>query len=61
MLDGLLRELSGGGVGVNAHPDVVDTMGTREVLYTTRTLGWGTDAQLHRSAVPRRVPCPLDS
>ena len=57
-LDGLLRELSAGGVWVSAHPDVVDKMGTKEVLYTTRTLGWGTDTQLYESAAQFRAEFP---
>src|SRR5215216_3390818 len=48
-LDALLQEASGRGVWVSAHPDVIMKMGTKEVLYHTRTLGWGTDSDLYRS------------
>ena len=43
---------------MSAHPDVVDKMGTKEVLYTTRTLGWGTDTQLYESAAQFRAEFP---
>lgn len=48
-LDVLLREVAQAGVWVSAHPDVIDAMGTKEVLYTTRDLGWGGDIELYRS------------
>ena len=50
LLDPLLREASACGVWVSAHPDVILKMGTKEVLYSTRHLGWGSDAGLYRSA-----------
>jgi hypothetical protein len=49
VLDALLREVSARGVWVSAHPDVIARMGTKEVLYTTRELGWGTDTALYRT------------
>jgi hypothetical protein len=48
-LDALLREVSVRGVWVSAHPDVILRMGTKEVLYTTRSIGWGTDTEIYRS------------
>jgi hypothetical protein len=48
-LDGLLRDVSSRGVWVSAHPDVVARMGTKEVLFHTRSLGWGTDTDLYQS------------
>ena len=48
-LDALLREVSERGVWVSAHPDVVLRMGTKEVLHSTRTLGWGTDTAIYRT------------
>lgn len=50
LLDPLLREVSAAGVWVSAHPDVILQMGTKEVLYRTRHLGWGSDTMLYRSA-----------
>jgi hypothetical protein len=49
-LDPLLREVSAAGVWVSAHPDVIVQMGTKEVLYRTRQLGWGSDTSRYRSA-----------
>ena len=48
-LDTLLREVAVSGVWVSAHPDVILRMGTKEVLHTTRSLGWGTDSVIYRS------------
>jgi hypothetical protein len=57
-LDRLLRDVSGRGVWVSAHPDVIMKMGTKEVLFNTRTLGWGTDTDLYQSAqdLAERLP-----
>ncbi len=49
VLDQLLRDVSAKGVWVSAHPDVALLMGTKEVLYRTRHLGWGSDTDLYES------------
>jgi hypothetical protein len=49
MLDALLREAAAGGAWIGSHPDVIALMGTKEVLYTTRGLGWGADTHLYSS------------
>src|SRR5262250_1673731 len=46
-LDPLLRDVASHGVFVSAHPDVILKMGTKEVLYWTRQMGWGTDTRLY--------------
>ena len=48
-LDALLREVAGRGPWVSAHPDTILKIGTKEVLYRTRHLGWGTDTRFYRS------------
>jgi hypothetical protein len=48
-LDALLRRVAASGVFVSAHPDVILKMGVKEVLYTTRMLGWGTDTDVYDS------------
>lgn len=60
-LDALLRELAAAGVFVSTHPDIILQLGTKEVLYQTRNLGWGCDthrvdslAQLRRE-LPARL------
>lgn len=50
VLDPLLREVAARGSWVSAHPDVILKMGTKEVLYRTRALGWGTDTRRYRTA-----------
>jgi hypothetical protein len=49
-LDAMLREVATHGVWVSAHPDVILSMGVKEVLHCTKHLGWGTDTHLYRSA-----------
>jgi hypothetical protein len=49
-LDALLRDVASRGPWVSAHPDVILTMGVKEVLYRTKHLGWGSDTRLYRSA-----------
>ena len=48
-LDAVLSEVAACGVWVSAHPEVITKIGTKEVLYRTRELGWGTDTHLYRS------------
>jgi hypothetical protein len=48
-LDIALRRAADDGVLISAHPDVILKMGTKEILYQTRHLGWGSDVCLHRS------------
>jgi hypothetical protein len=45
-LDALLREVAAGGVFVSAHPDVILRLGTKDVLFETRDLPFGSD--VHR-------------
>jgi len=57
-LDALLREVATHGVWVSAHPDVVLKMGTKEVLYRTRTMSWGSDTALYRTLEEMRAELP---
>jgi len=63
VLDGVLRDVASSGVWVSSHPDVIEKMGTKEVLYRTKHLGWGMDTQLYASAAAFReqFPSSLDS
>src|SRR3954468_7250780 len=54
-LDSVLREVAASGVWVSAHPDVILKMGTKEVLYRTRSMGWGGDTDLYRTAEAMRA------
>ncbi|WP_255429500.1 Cj0069 family protein [Ramlibacter albus] len=44
-LDAMLRRLSARGVVVSSHPDAILKLGTKDVLYDTRELPFGSDVQ----------------
>jgi hypothetical protein len=48
-LDALLREVAAAGVLVSAHPDVIDAMGTKDVLHAARDLPFGSDTRRYGS------------
>src|SRR5215468_10198621 len=68
VLNALLADVSSKGVFVSAHSEVIAKMGTKEVLYRTAKMSWGSDTRLykvggHASAVAdkpaiRRSSCP---
>ncbi|MGY3472284.1 Cj0069 family protein [Bradyrhizobium ottawaense] len=58
-LDALLRDVAAQGVWVSAHPDVILKMGTKEVLYRTRSMGWGSDTALYETAAAMRAEIPM--
>jgi hypothetical protein len=58
VLDPLLRDVAARGPWVSAHPDTILKMGTKEVLYRTRGLGWGADTHLYRTATEFRDGFP---
>ena len=45
VLNAMLAEVTRSGVYVSAHPEIIDKMGTKEVLYRTRHMGWGSDTR----------------
>ena len=49
LLDATLREVADAGIFVSAHPDIILKLGTKEVIYQTRELGWGSDTYLYRT------------
>ncbi|MBL8570870.1 MAG: Cj0069 family protein [Phreatobacter sp.] len=57
-LDALLREVAARGPWVSAHPDVILKMGTKEVLHSTRAMGWGSDTALYRTAEVMHAELP---
>ena len=57
-LDALLRDVAAQGVWVSAHPDVILKMGTKDVLYHTRAMGWGSDTALYQTAEAMRAELP---
>jgi hypothetical protein len=44
-LDAVLREVADAGVFVSTHPDVIMKLGTKDVLFDTREMGWGSDVR----------------
>jgi hypothetical protein len=63
VLDAMLREVASRGRWVSAHPDVILEMGTKEVIFRTRELGWGADTRLYDSfaAFQERFPTCVGS
>ena len=61
-VDELLWEAVASGAWVSAHPEVIRKMGTKEVLFETRHLGWGSDTSLYRSVdeLAERLPARLE-
>ncbi len=49
VLDPMLREVAEAGVFVSTHPDIIMKMGTKEVVYNTRSMGWGCDTHLYQN------------
>jgi hypothetical protein len=58
-LDAMLRQVADKGILVSAHPDVIQKMGTKEVLFRTRGMSWGSDTHLYATAEELRVQLPL--
>lgn len=57
-LDSMLRDLAADGVFVSTHPDVILKLGTKEVLFVTRDLGWGGDTHLYLDLNQMRLELP---
>jgi hypothetical protein len=54
-LNAMLKSIATQGVMVSAHPDVIDKMGTKEVLFKTKNLPWGSDVRRYASAEAMRA------
>lgn len=48
-LDALLVKLSNKGCFVSTHPEVILKIGTKDVLYKTSNIGWGSETKLYVS------------
>ena len=57
-LNKVLSDVAASGVFVSAHPDVIAKMGTKDVLFRTRTMGWGCDTRYYPTfaAMHRELP-----
>jgi len=48
-LDPILRDVAANGVWIGSHPDTILRIGTKQVLYDTREIGWSADVALYRT------------
>jgi hypothetical protein len=58
VLNAMLADVAASGVFVSAHPEVIDKMGTKEVLYRTRGMSWGCDTRLYSTLESMRAELP---
>lgn len=58
ILDAMLRDIAARGVIVSAHPDVIAKIGVKEVLYTTRSMEWGSGAHRYADFASLRALLP---
>lgn len=58
VLNAMLADVASKGVVVSTHPDIIDKLGTKEVLYRTRAMSWGCDTHLYRSSEAMRAELP---
>jgi hypothetical protein len=58
VLNAMLRDVASKGVMVSTHPDVIDRIGTKEVLYHSRSMGWGCDTRHYAMADAMRAELP---
>jgi hypothetical protein len=63
VLNAMLSDVAAKGVFVSTHPDVIDRIGTKEVLYRTRNMSWGCDTRFYATvdAMRRELPASLGS
>ena len=57
-LNAMLRDIASQGAFVSAHPDVIDRIGTKDVLYRTRDMEWGCDTRFCSSPEMLRTQLP---
>jgi glutathione synthase/RimK-type ligase-like ATP-grasp enzyme len=55
ILDSILRRISNKGIIVSAHPDTIIKIGTKEVLFLTKELTWGSDVELYKTPDEMKV------
>lgn len=61
VLNAMLCDVAAAGVFVSTHPEVIAKLGTKEVLYLTRRIGWGCETNLYLSLeqMVRELPLRL--
>jgi len=57
-LNKVLADVAASGVFVSTHPEVIGKMGTKDILFRTRTMGWGCDTRHYPTfaAMKRELP-----
>jgi hypothetical protein len=55
----MLSQVADAGIFVSTHPEVIQKMGTKEVLFRTRGMSWGCDTHLYSTAQEFREQFPL--
>jgi len=58
VLNEMLREVASQGVFVSTHPDGILKLGTKEILFQTRDMGWGGDIYLYKTVEELRQNLP---
>lgn len=58
VLDSMLRKVAAAGIFVSTHPAIILKLGTKEVLYSTKDLGWGSDTHLYGDMEQMRRELP---
>jgi hypothetical protein len=58
ILNAMLADVALRGVFVSAHPDVIDKIGTKAVLYRTREMSWGGDTRFYPTLEMMRAEFP---
>jgi len=63
VLNEMLRKVASQGVFVSTHPDIILKLGSKEVLFQTREMGWGGDVYLYKSVeeLRQQLPSRLES
>ena len=57
-LNKVLADVAASGAFVSAHPDVIAKMGTKDVLFRTRTMGWGCDTRHYPTLAAMKKELP---
>lgn len=58
-LNAILADVASSDVFVSTHPDIIAKMGTKEVLYRTRHMGWGSDIRHYPTIEAMRTGLPI--
>lgn len=58
VLDEMLKQVADKGIYVSAHPEIIQKMGTKEVLFKTRNMNWGCDTHLYTNLQQFREQFP---